>query len=94
MFKPARLLLALGLALPLLGQAAPVATHEPAAYLDLWQLYQKTMESDPRIGGADAQVKASQGQQDGAFGQMLPQLSGGASTSRIRRCSTTARPTT
>ncbi|KTT31902.1 TolC family outer membrane protein [Pseudomonas rhizoryzae] len=85
MRKPAKLLLALALAWPLVGQAASGASPDPGAYLDLWQLYRQTMESDPRIGGADAQVKASQGQQDSAFGQMLPQLSGGASTSRIKR---------
>ena len=63
---------------------APVAPRSQD-YVDLWKLYQDSAVSDPRIRGAEAQVKNLEGQERAAFGQVLPQLSGGASTSRVRR---------
>lgn len=54
-------------------------------YVDLWQLYRQSSTSDPRILGAEAQVRNLEGQERAAFGQLLPQLSGGASSSRVRR---------
>lgn len=64
------------------GAATPV---NDADALDIWQLYQGAVQSDPRILGADAQIQAGAGQERSALGQLLPQLRGGASTSRISR---------
>ncbi|MDR6677198.1 TolC family outer membrane protein [Pseudomonas oryzihabitans] len=68
------------------GRSAISATAiDSSNALDIWQLYQGVMASDPRILGADAQIQAGAGQERSALGQLLPQLRGGASTSRIKR---------
>lgn len=80
-----RIALALLLSGCSLAQAQTAEAPSAQDYIDLWKLYQDSAVSDPRIRGAEAQVKNLEGQERSAFGQVLPQLSGGASTSRVRR---------
>lgn len=68
-----------------MGPAIAALPDDDSGTLDVWQLYQRVVQSDPRILGADAQIQAGAGQERSALGQLLPQLRGGASTSRIRR---------
>lgn len=67
------------------GPAVAALPDNDTGTVDVWQLYQRVIQSDPRILGADAQIQAGAGQERSALGQLLPQLRGGASTSRIRR---------
>ncbi|WP_082706966.1 TolC family outer membrane protein [Pseudomonas sp. EpS/L25] len=64
-------------------QAAEIDNQ--ADSIDLWHLYQESVHSDPRLQGAEAQVRTGEGQERASFGQLLPQLSAGASSSRVRR---------
>jgi outer membrane protein len=48
-------------------------------------LYQQNNTSDPRILGAEAQIRNAQGQEKSAFGQMLPQVSANTSFTRLSR---------
>lgn len=82
-FKP--LSLAMLLACGGVALAQTTAAPEPQAYIDLWKLYQDSTVSDPRIGGAEAQIRNFEGQERSAYGQLLPQLSGGVSKSWVRR---------
>ncbi len=68
-----------------IGPVVAVASTEDSGPLDLWQLYQRAVASDPRILGADAQIRVGTGQEREALGQLLPQLKGGAASSRIKR---------
>ncbi len=68
-----------------MGPVVAAPPDNDSGTLDVWQLYQRVVQSDPRILGADAQIQAGAGQERSALGQLLPQLRGGASTSRIRR---------
>ncbi len=68
-----------------MGPAVAALPDNDTGTVDVWQLYQRVVQSDPRILGADAQIQAGAGQERSALGQLLPQLRGGASTSRIKR---------
>lgn len=68
-----------------MGPAVAALPDNDTGTVDVWQLYQRVVQSDPRILSADAQIQAGAGQERSALGQLLPQLRGGASTSRIRR---------
>lgn len=82
-----RVALRWGLVALLAGMVPAVfaSSSDSAGALDLWQLYQRAVQADPRILGADAQIQAGAGQERSALGQLLPQFRGGASTSRIKR---------
>ncbi|TWI49280.1 outer membrane protein [Pseudomonas duriflava] len=67
------------------ASAQPSQSIDPQSYIDLWQLYQQNTVSDPRIVGAEAQIRSAEGQERSAFGQMLPQLSANTSFTRVSR---------
>lgn len=71
----------LWLCVPLQAAAQP-----PAA--DLWQLYQESRESDPRLLAAQARSRSSSWSEREALGQMLPQI--GVSSAFNRTTSETA----
>lgn len=73
------------LALPVHLMAQPGPVREPDSYVDIWTLYQQNIVSNPRIIGAEAQVRSAQGQERASFGQLLPQVSASSSFNRVGR---------
>lgn len=84
MFKKA-FYLSIAISVPLTALAQPTPKIDPDSYIDLWHLYQQNIASDPRILGAEAQIRNAQGQEKSAFGQMLPQVSANTSFTRLSR---------
>ncbi len=79
-------LIAMCLTVPLAALAnSPVESSAAGHAVDLWQLQQEASSADPRILRANALIRSGEGRQREAFGQLLPQLSAGASVNRSRR---------
>lgn len=79
-------LIAMCLTVPLAALAnSPVESRAAGHAVDLWQLQQEASSADPRILRANALIRSGEGRQREAFGQLLPQLSAGASVNRSRR---------